>query len=353
MKLTRLFLLALSVSLFVSCSNDDDNSNDPKEVYDNGIFILNEGNDTGGGSVSFINDDLKTFTQDVYSSVNGTDFIGKFLQNIFFDGDKAYIIAGGSNVINVVNRYTFKLEAKIETGLITPRYGVVKDGKAYVTNANTYWSSENPAGNTDDFIAVINLATNKVETTIPLNGTANRIESANNKLYVTEPYNSDKLFIVNPNTNKLETAVTIGFGADSMDTKDGILYTIRSPYGDRTEIVKVKLADNTTSTITFPESLDGAKNLEIYNNKIYYTANTAVYAIDYTATSASTTPIFEYTSTSQYGKMYGFAVNNDKIYIADGGDFRSNSKAYIYNLSGSLQKELTVGVGPNGFYFNN
>lgn len=353
MKLTRLFLLALSVSLFVSCSNDDDNSNDPKGVYDNGIFILNEGNDTGGGSVSFINDDLKTFTQDVYSTANGTDFIGKYLQNIFFDGDKAYIIAGGSNVINVVNRYTFKLEAKIETGLITPRYGVVKDGKAYVTNANTYWSSKNPAGNTDDFIAVINLTTNKVEATIPLNGTANRIESANNKLYVTEPYNSDKLFIVNPNTNKLETAVTIGSGADSMETKDGILYTIRSPYGDRTEIVKVKLADNTISKITFPESLDGAKNLEIYNNKIYYTANTAVYAIDYTATSASTTPIFEYTSTSQYGKMYGFAINNDKIYIADGGDFGSNSKAYIYNLSGILQKELTVGVGPNGFYFNN
>ena len=58
MKLTRLFLVALSASLFVSCSNDDDNSNDPKGVYDNGIFILNEGNGTGGGSVSFINDEV-------------------------------------------------------------------------------------------------------------------------------------------------------------------------------------------------------------------------------------------------------------------------------------------------------
>lgn len=351
MKLTRLFLAALSVSLLVSCSNDDD-SNDPKGVYDNGIFILNEGNFTDGGSVSFVSDDLNTFTKDVYSTVNGSDFVGKYLQNIFFDGDKAYIIAGGSNVINVVNRYTFKLEAKIETGLITPRYGVVKDGKAYVTNANTYWSKTNPAGNTDDFIAVINLATNKVESTIALNTTANHIEVYNNKLYVTEPYNNDKLLVVNPATNKLETSVAIGLGADTMEVKDGILYTIRSSYGERSEIVKVKLSDNSISKITFPESLDGVKNLDINNNKIYYTLETAVYAIDYTATSASTTPIFQYNSTSEYGKMYGFAVKNDKIFIADGGDFASSSKAYIYNLSGSLLKELTVGVGPNGFYFN-
>jgi len=352
MKLTKLFLVALSVSLFVSCSNDDNESNTPKGVYDNGVFILNEGNFTSGGSVSFISDDQSTFTQDIYSTVNGADFIGKYLQNIFFDGDKAYIIAGGSNVINVVNRYTFKLVAKIETGLITPRYGVVKDGKAYVTNANTYWSKTNPAGNTDDFIAVINLATNKVETTIALNTTANHIELYNNKLYVTEPYNNDKLLIVDPATNKLETSVAVGYGADNMEIKDGVLYTIRSSYGERTEILKVKLSDNTITKITFPEALDGAKNLDIYKNKIYYTLNTAVYAIDYTATSASTAPIFEYSSTSQYGKMYGFAVNNDKIYIADGGDFASNSKAYIYNLSGTLQKELTAGIGPNGFYFN-
>lgn len=351
MKLTKLFLVALSVSLFVSCSNDDE-SDQPKGVYDNGVFILNEGNFTSGGSVSFISDDQSVFTQNIYSAVNGADFIGKYLQNIFFDGDKAYIIAGGSNVINVVDRYSFKLIAKIDSGLITPRYGVVKDGKAYVTNANTYWSKTNPAGNTDDFIAVINLSTNKVETTIPLNTTANRIELYNNKLYVTEPYNNDKLLLVNPATNKLESSVTIGSGADNMEIKDGVLYTIRSAYGERTEILKVKLSDNSITKITFPEALDGAKNLDIYNNKIYYTLNTAVYAIDYTAAAASTTPIFQYTSTSEYGKMYGFAVNNDKIYIADGGDFASNSKAYIYNLGGTLQKELTVGIGPNGFYFN-
>jgi hypothetical protein len=350
MKLTRLFLVALSVSLFVSCSNDDDN-NDPKGVYDNGFFILNEGN-SGGGSVSFASDDLANFTSDVYKAANPTDIAGVYLQNIFFDGDKAYIIAGGSNVINVVNRYTFKLVAKVETGLANPRYGVVKDGKAYVTNANTY-SYINPAtGDTDDYVAVIDLATNKVESKIELNATADRILLENGKLYITEQYSSNKLLVVNPATKALETPVTIGYGGDSMEAKDGILYILRKPYGDRSEIVKVKLSDKSTTKITFPESLDGAGYLDVYNDKVYYTVKKSVYAISTTATAASTTAIFT-PGLPAAGSIYGFAVNNDKIFIADGGDFGSNSKAYIYNLSGSLQKELTVGVGPNGFYFNN
>jgi len=349
MKLTRLFLVALSVSLFVSCSNDDDN-NDPKGVYDNGFFILNEGN-SGGGSVSFASDDLATFTADVYKTANPTDIAGVYLQNIFFDRDKAYIIAGGSNVINVVNRYTFKLIAKVETGLANPRYGVVKDGKAYVTNANTY-SYINPAtGNTDDYIAIIDLATNKVESKIELGATANRILLENNKLYITDSYN-DKVLVVNPATKALEAPITIGTSGDSMEVKDGILYVLRAPYGDnRSEIVKVKLSDKSVTKITFPESLDRAGYLDIYNDKVYYTSNNSVYAITTTATAASTTAIAT-ASLPEDGSIYGFAVKNDKIYIADGGDFGSNSKAYIYNLSGSLQKELTVGVGPNGFYFN-
>lgn len=351
MKLTRFFLIVLSVSLFVSCSTDDEPVV-PKGSYENGVFVLNEGG-SGSGSVSYISNDLTKFTQDVYGSVNGTDFFGKFVQSIFFDGDKAYIIAGGSNVINVVNRYTFKLIAKIETGLKTPRYGVAKDGKAYVTNANTYSYSNPETGNTDDFIAVIDLATNTVESKIELNATANRILLENGKLYITEPYNNDKLLVVNPSTKTLETSVSIGSNANTMEVKDGVLYVLRSPYGERSEIIKVKLSDKTTTKVTFPESLDGAGNLDIYENKIFYTVETAVYAMNLNGTEASTIEVFNYTSTSAYGKMYGFAVRDNRIYIADGGDFSANSKAYIYSLTGTLEKEFTVGVGPNGFYFNN
>lgn len=345
MKLSKLLLIALSVSLFVSCSSDDDD--DQKGQYENGFFILNEGS-AGQGTVSFSSDDFSAFTKDAYTAANGTDLLGKYAQNIFFDGDRAYIIAGGSNVINVVNRYTFKLIAKIDSGLANPRYGVVKDGKAYVTNANTYFSANNPNGNTDDYVAIINLATNSYESKINLNATADRLILEDGKLYITEQYNSDKLLIVNTITKALETPIVIGSGADSLEEENGIIYILRKPYGESSEIVKVKLSDKSVSKITFPESLDGAGFLDVYENKIYYTVGNSVYAIGTSATEASTTAIV----TASLGYLYGFAVNNNRIYLADSGDFKADSKAYIYSLTGSLQKELTVGVGPNGFYFN-
>jgi hypothetical protein len=353
MKFSKLFFVALvSVSVFVSCTNDNEEKVDSGD-YNEGVLVLNEGSDEG--SVSYISNDLTTFTQDVYKTVNGKDLLGQYVQSIFFDGDKAYIIAGGANKITVVNRNTFKIIAKIETGLVKPRYGVVKDGKAYVTNANTYAKYGAPAdavGNTDDYIAVINLATNVVESKIELNATANRIVLENGKLYISEPYNNSKLLVVNPTTKALEASINIGSDADTMDSKEGSLYVLRSPYGVASEIVKVKLSDKSLSKITFPAALQDAKNLDIEQNKIYYTVGTSVYGMNLTATEASNAAIFSYVSTSAYGKMYGFAVKNNHVFIADGGDFTANSKAFVYSLTGTLEKEFTVGVGPNGFYFN-
>lgn len=352
MKFSKLFFVALvSVSVFVSCTDENEEVVDLGD-YNQGVLVLNEGG-SGQGSISYISNDLSIFTQDVYGTVNGSDLFGKFTQSIFFDGDKAYIISGGSNKITVVNRHTFKLIAKIETGLEKPRYGVVKDGKAYVTNANTYAAWGAPAtavGYTDDYIAVINLTTNLVESKIELNATANRILLENGKLYISEPYTSDKLLVVNAATKTLEAPINIGTDADTMEAKDGILYVLQGGYPSK--ISKIKLADKSITEVSFPTALDGSKNLDIYENKIYYTNNTAVYSIGINASQASTTPILNYTSASAYGKMYGFAVRNNHIFIADGGDFSANSKAYVYSLSGTLEKEFTVGVGPNGFYFN-
>ncbi|RKR11195.1 hypothetical protein C8C83_2895 [Flavobacterium sp. 90] len=346
MKFSKLFLVALSVSLFVSCSNDDNNNNDdtPKGVYDNGFFILNEG--TTKGTVSFSSDDLTSSTKDIYAAANGTDVLGKFVQNIFFSGDNAYIISGGANNITVVNRYTFKLITKIETGLKNPRYGVVKDGKAYVTNANTY-SYENAAtGDTDDYVAIINLATNTYESKIDLNTTANRVVLKDGKLYITDSY-SDKLSIVDIATKKLDTPVQIGKTGDCIEEENGILYILKGGYGNSSGLVKVKITDKTFTEFAFPESLKEAGFMDVNDSKIYYTVGSAVYVINTNATAPSTTPLL----TSAATNIYGFAVKNNRIYVAQ-GNFKADGTAYVYNLTGALQKEIATGIGSNGFYFN-
>ncbi len=353
MKFSKLVVVALFSGLFfVSCTKDDENliSSQNMGAYEGGVLILNEGS-ADQGSVSFISNDLSKFTKDVYGTENGKDLFGKLVQSIFFNGDYAYIIAGGSNTITIVNRKTFKLVSKIETGLYNPRYGVVKNGKAYVTNANTYSYANPTTGDTDDYIAVIDLATNTIESTIDLNATANRIVSVGDKLYITEPYSNAKVIIVDINTKKVETAIEIGSSADTMEEKDGVLYILRSPYGESGKLVKFKLADNTFDTIELPASQLGTNNLDIEANKLYYTNDTTVYFLDVANLTATPNMLFSYTSASAY-KMYGFTVKKDKVYFTDVPDFKSDSKAYIYSTSGSLLKELTVGVGANGFYFN-
>lgn len=343
MKFSKLLLIALSISLFASCSSDDDDT--PKGAYDNGFFILNEGSKSLG-TISFSSNDLTSFTKNVYEKENGTDAVGGYLQNIFFSGDRAYIIAGGSNVINVVNRYTFKLIAKIDSGLVAPRYGVVKDGKAYVINAGEY-SYENPAtGDTDDYIAVINLSNNTVESKVALNSTANRVIEENGKLYITDAYN-DKLLIYNIASKALETPVTIGYDGDSIEEEDGVIFILRKPYGGAGEIVKVKISDKSISRIALPSSIGDAGFMDIEDDKVYYTASNSVYSISTTATTAATAALF----TSDASYVYGFTVKDNRIYIAD-AKFGADSKAFIYNLSGVLQKELVTGAGSNGFYFN-
>ena len=137
-----------------------------------------------------------------------------------------------------------------------------------------------------------------VESKIELKATANRIVLDNREIIYYRTLYSDKILVVNPTTKALETPINVGTDADTMESKDGILYVMRSPYGVASEIVKVKLSDNSLSKIAFPTDLQGAKNLDIDQNKIYYTVGTAVYGMNLTATEASNTAIFNYTSTS-------------------------------------------------------
>jgi hypothetical protein len=353
MKISKLVVVALlSVFFITSCSEEDDVIVKPEpNAYENGIFILNEGS-SGQGSVSFLSNDLNSFTQNAYTTANPGDLMGKYAQSMFFNGDNAYIISNGSNKINVVNKKTMKLITKIETGLQIPRYGVVYNGKAYVTNANTYAYANPTSGNTDDYMAIINLVTNTIETTIPLNATADKLILDNGKIYVIEPYNSNKMLVFNPANNTLEAPINIGSDANSMDINNGFLYVLRSPYNTPSQLVKINLSTRLFTTLDFPTTQTGAANLDIDGSKLYYTIGTSVYAMNVSDTTIPNASVFSYTSTSLYGQMYGFAVKNNRIFIADGGNFTENSKAYVYSLTGTLQKEVTVGVGPNGFYFN-
>lgn len=339
-----LFALLAGSLFFVSCSSDDDNVSVVSGAYENGTFVLNEGNSNPStGTVSFIGND-GTVEQDIFTAVNpDAPAIGTYLQSMFFSDDYAFIISGQANKVTVVNRNTFEFVASIETGFSNPRYGAVINGKAYITNTSDY-------AEPDDFLTVVDLA-GFTTSTVELNNYAERVLTENGKLYIANGYygSGTSVTVFNPANNTVEAVIELGDSPNSFDEEDGALYVM----GD-SKISRINLANNTVSgTIELTAEMSGAKNLTISDNSIYYTVGTSVYSLSLNSNTLPTEALFSYESGSQWGAMYGFNVNGGKVYIADGGDFASDSEIYIYGTNGTLINTHVVGVGPNSFYFNN
>jgi len=343
-------LLAFAIPLFFTSCSDDDNSGGytSQGEFENGFFVLNEGNSSlSTASVTFIGNDGRV-EQDIFRTINpDADEIGTWLQNIFFDENRAFIVSGQANSITVVNRYTFEYITTITTNLTNPRYGVVANGKIFVTNSGNQSA-------TGGFVTVINLSDYSA-TKLELNTTAERIVEENGKVYVSNGHygNGNSITVINAATVMVEATIDLGAGnvPSTLEEENGTLYVLTN-----SEIVKINASNNTISgTVEIPSGITAPNNLAIDGNTIYFTGNsTSVYSLGLNATTVSSTPILTHQSSSiTWGALYGFAVEDGKIYIADiNGGGASDGKAYVYSTSGSLITDYSVGVIPNGFYFN-
>lgn len=356
MKFSKLVLVALTSSLFfASCSNDNDDNQAPLGSYDKGVLILNQGGfGHGDASVSYLSDDFATQQNNIFALVNPTITLGDTGQDIGFYNELAFIVLNYSNKIEVVNRYTMAHVATISAGLDNPRYITFSNGKGFVTN----WGDG--GSTTDDFVAVLNLATYTVSSTIPVAEGPERIIENNNKLYVAHAGGygfGHTISVINASTNAFVTAITVGDVPNSLEIDGNSLYVIcgGKPSWASAEtagkFVKINLSNNTVATtLDFPAATHPS-NLEVVDNSFYYTVDAGIFKSTLNATSLPTTELFTTTAQGVYG-VYSFAVHNNTIYVGDAVDYNSNGKVYTYTTTGTLVEGYTVGVIPAGFYFN-
>lgn len=343
MKLKNLYLGLFSLTLlFASCGSDDTLENEiPLGAYDNGVFILNEGNfNTPNASVSFISNDLNTFQNDIFGLVNPTKVLGDVAQSMSFNGDKIFIVVNNSNEIEVVNRHNFSSIATITAHLEQPRYSVSHNGKLYVTNAGS------------EEITVYDANTYSYISAIPVGKTVEKIVLANNKLYVMNgAYGfGNEVTVINPTTNTIITTITLEEGINSIEEKNGAVYALCGNT-NRSKLFKINTSTDTATSIE-STTLTDARNMDIDGNKVYYTKDASVYSINLDATTFSETPLFSVTNNS-FSTFYGFGVIDGKIYSGDANAFTNNGIVTIYTSAGVVLKTMTVGKGPNGFYSNN
>ncbi|MFN8275473.1 MAG: YncE family protein [Flavobacteriaceae bacterium] len=364
MKINKLFFLAIAgIFSLASCSNDiESNSYTPKGDYDSGILVLNEGkfSDDNDAEVTYLSFDLSEVNHEIFKTENPTQELGDVAQSIGFNGDLAYIVVNNSNKIEVVNRYTFKKVGSINSGLSFPRYIAFANGKAFVTNWNSQFGGSG-------YVSVINLASNSVESTITVADNPNKIIEQNGKLYVAHNdlgQLGNSITVIDPTSLSVSGSIAVGDRPDMMQVDDsGFLWVScngKSSYPvaadeNAGKIVKIDLSSQTVlKTFTLSENTLHVDNFSVYGNNLFYTVGKDVFKMPLTATDLPTTKAF----TSSAQSIYGFAVRNNRIYIADAKSYNENGQALIYSSGdggvaiGTLLRTIETDVIPNGFYFN-
>ena len=357
-----LLLTFLMLAFLTSCSSEDVTPSPyvPQGNFDSGVLVLNEGNFmTPNAAISFISFDLARTQNDIFLGVNPGVVLGDTAQSIGFNGNLAYIVVNASNKIEIVNRYTMVKVGEITAGLDLPRYIAFANGKGFVTT----WGTGEGTGR----IKVIDLGSNTVTSTIVVNDYPNKIIEHLGKLYVSHNNLGDKgktISIINASTNSVES-ITVGDLPDTMKIEGNNLWVACNGVSDYNNaanntsgsIVQINLVSNAIiRALPLTGPVGRINHMDLFGDHIFYNRNSDIYKFPLTGTALPTAPAF----TSEALNVYSLAVKNNKIFVGDTKDYVVNGAVYIYssgeqfdpNPVGTLLKTVGVGVGPNGFYFN-
>jgi len=345
------FLVALSGFLFTSCESDNEPQL-PKGDYDNGILIANEGSFSGGtGTVNFISDDYTVTEEKIYNKVNNEN-IGTVLQSIGFYNNDAYLIANVGNKISLADKFTMKKITEITGDLNNPRYIAFANGKGFVTNWGDGFDT------TDDFIAVIDLTTNTIESKISVAEGPEQIIANGDRLYVSHKGgfgSGNTVSEINSTTNSLVSIIPVGSVPDEMaiDASGNLLISCEGraeTSWNPTEVLGSLVTVNTVSNevISTIELASGfhPNSMVLNAGNLYLSTSSSVFKMDANSTTIPTSPIINTT-------VYGISVNDNKVYITDAKDFQNNGTLKIFDATTNSElKEFTVGLIPNKIYFN-
>ncbi|WP_299367549.1 DUF5074 domain-containing protein [Winogradskyella sp.] len=322
--------------------------------YVDGVFILNEGqfgNNTA--SVSFL-DGMGTLSNDIFATENAGMDIGQIAQGMGFQGDYVYIVSNGSNEVNVIDRNAFIHVTTITVGLNNPRYIAFDNGLGYITN----WGD--PFDTTDDYIAVLDLATNTIDpdnNILVVEGPEEIIKSGN-QLFVAHQggFGSGNTVSVIDLTDSSVSSINVGDRPNSLQVDDTYLYVLcgGEPAWTGAEtagtLYRIALSDfSAVDTYNFA-TIEHPEFLEINNGEAYYVLNNNIYQFDFTGSLPATE--FINTAPESIAIAYGMDLIDDVFYLADAVDYVSNGKVASYDIAGTHLETYTVGLIPNAIYKN-
>lgn len=325
------------------------------QTYQNGVYILNEGGFfASNASVSCLKPNWMV-DNNIFANKNAASQLGDVAQGMGFQGNNAYIVVGNSNYVKVVDRNTFALVATITGQMLNPRNIAFYDGKGYVTN----WGD--PSNVADDYVAIIDLATNTVTGTIPVVEGPEEIVASNGKLFVAHQGGygqGNSVSVIDATTNTVES-IPLGDVPSALEIDNANLYVLCSgrPYYVAPEtagqLVKIDLTDYTNkTTYTFPSTTDHPAFLTLDTSSLFYMLGSNIYKMDLTDNALPTTSFIDL-STENVQIPYAFEKIGHRFYVADAVSYTStDGKVFVFDEVGGFVNDYAVGILPSGFYYN-
>ncbi len=359
MKTKQLLLLsAISITVGLSsCKKDDpepDTTAPPAStVYDNGVFVTNEGPfGSGTGTVSFISRSSSAVYNNIFEAKNSYP-LGNIVQSMEIFNSKGYIVVNNAGKIEVVDGSSFASNGVI-TGFTYPRFFLgIDNSKAYVSEWGT--------GGVNGAIKVVDLNTKTITGTLTTGKGAEAMAMVGNKVYVAcgGGFDNDSVVaIINSLTNTIDTTIIVGPNPSNLKVDAaGNVWVLCKGKWDATwssleqtgKLIKLNGITNAIDlSLTFSSTYSQPTNLTINGAKttLYYTYNSKVYSHSIASSVLNTTETIN-------RSFYGFAVDptTDYFYGSDAADFVSNGKVIRYSPAAIAVDSFAVGVIPGNFCF--
>ncbi|MEI7662760.1 MAG: DUF5074 domain-containing protein [Bacteroidota bacterium] len=319
-------------------------------TYENGIFVVNEGNyNWGNASVTYIENQSNSLVQDIFRKSNDRS-LGDVAESMKIADNLGYLVINNSNRIEVVSLKDFK-SVKTITGLNSPRFlEVVDSTKAYVTNLQKD-------------VSIINLQTNTVTGTIHINGwTENLIRYDRFMLVSSIGTFSDpsskrraQILVIDTQTDGLVDSIQTGKEPIGIviDKKQKVWVLCSGGYDnfEAPSLIRINPELRMVEKVyTFPDPTQVPSRLCINptGDTLYYLRN-GVCQMPVSSNALPSQPLI-----SPEGRLlYGLDIHpaTGHIYVSDAKDYVQNGTVYQYSVHGTLLKQYTAGRIPGAFCF--
>ncbi len=354
MKKHLFFIVLFALALFTQgCS--DENGNSSSGQFNEGVYILNEGQfGAGNGSIIYIDTD-STYT-DIFQTVNNRP-LGDVVQNMTIHNGLAYIVVNNSNKVEVVDANTFEEVATI-TGLAFPRDFIgISDTKGYVSQWGDGFTGS---------VEIVDLTSFTVTGSIPTGGNgADKMITVNDKIYVGHSGGygfDDRITVIDPFTDQITSTLNIGLNSNDMVfDNQGRLWVLSAGRADYSttpatifngSLVCMDVNDNSIIHDFDLGTGGGFGIADLCKNsdgtKLYFLQNSSeIIEQDVNAGTLSANIIHSNPNFSLYS--LGYDTNENKIYIGDAGDFSSPGTVTVLDASGAVLNSFSAGVVPTEF----